>query len=193
MNKSDARITKTTHTKPKETEDVTTTNSVKSYPTPHPCDDGDTPSVPDKPTPNPNRPKPSQKENLIYTNGVQKKGNVVSVKVDPDSTGYMRTSEDGLSIKYLINKLECVRKSLKKINDNLNQLKDDVQPAVIIEHIIENSKEFQTDEDGMIELKLGDGLGKDGKGYIGVTLDEDTLGFDENGKIMTIWGQFTQE
>ena len=123
---------------------------------------------------------------------MQKVGNTVSVKVHPDSTNYMRTNKDGLSIRYLINKLECVRKGLVKINDNLNQLKDEVQPASIIEKIIDNSKEFKYGEDGMLEIKLGDGLSRDERGYIGVELDDDTLAFDENGKIMTIWGEFTQ-
>ena len=44
----------------------------------------------------------------------------------------------------------------------------------------------------MLEIKLGDGLSRDERGYIGVELDDDTLAFDENGKIMTIWGEFTQ-
>ena len=194
MNKSDTRIKKTNHATP-EPVAKKPTDSVKSYPTPHPCDDGDTPPVPDKPLPNPDRPKRkgSSTDDLTYTNGVQKVENTVSVKVHPDSTGYMRTGKEGLSIRFMINKLECLRKSLQKINDNVNQLKDDVQPAVIIEHIVENSKEFQVDDDGMIEIKLGKGLSRNDKGYIGVDLDEDTLAFDENGKIMTIWGEFSQE
>lgn len=193
MNKSDYRI-KRTNRIITESVDETPKDSVKTYPTPHPCDDGDTPPVPDKPKPNPERPKRkgSTTDELIYTNGVQKIENTVSVKVHPDSTNYMRTSKDGLSIKYLINKLECVRKGLVKINDNLNQLKDEVQPASIIEKIIDNSKEFKYGEDGMLEIKLGDGLSRDERGYIGVELDDDTLAFDENGKIMTIWGEFTQ-
>ena len=94
MKKSDARIQKTNHNTPiNSTETVVneqnnTVNSVANYPTPHPCDEGDTPAVPDKPKPNPNRPKTNNqpKTDLIYTDGVQKVGNVVSVKVNPDST-----------------------------------------------------------------------------------------------------------
>lgn len=194
MNKSDTRIKRTKHTVSEPVDSKPDNGSVASYPTPHPCDNTDTPDVPDKPTPNPDRPKRkgSQKDELIYTNGVQKVDNAVSVKVHPDSTNYMRTSKDGLSIKYMINKLECLTKGLGKLCDNLNQLKDEVQPASIIEKIIDNSKEFTYGESGMLEIKLGNGLASDDKGYIGVLLDEDTLAFDENGKIMTIWGEFTQ-
>lgn len=194
MNKSDSRIKKTNHTTP-EPAGNKPVDSVKTYPTPHPCDDGDTPQVPDKPTPNPDRPKRkgSTTDELVYTNGVQKVGNTVSVKVHPDSTNYMRTNKDGLSIRYLINKLECVRKSIIKLNNNVNQLKEDVQPATIIEHIIDNSKEFDKDEDGMLVIKIGDGLGTDEHDRLVVKYDGDTIGVDENGCIMTIWGEFSQE
>ena len=80
---------------------------------------------------------------------------------------------------------------MDKLKDSLNELKDEVQPAGIIETIVDNSTDFQTTEDGYLELKLGNGLGRDGKGYIGVELDEDTLAFDENGKIMTVWGDYS--
>lgn len=166
--------------------------SVKTTTSQGPTDDCGNPVIPNKPTPNPDRPKRKNepKPELEYTNGVQKEGNVVSVKVHPDSTNYMRTYKDGLSIKYLINKLECVRKSMDKLKDGLNQLKDEVQPAGIIKTIVTNSTDFQTTEDGYLELKLGNGLGRDGKGYIGVELDKDTLGFNENGKIMTVWAGY---
>lgn len=193
MNKSDARIKKTAHVSAEPETKSATGVAVTSYPAPHPCDDTDKPEVPDKPIPNPDRPKRKgdKKDELEYTNGVQKVGNTVSVKVHPDSTNYMRTYKDGLSIKYLINKLECVRKSMDKLKDSLNELKEEVQPAGIIETIVNNSTDFQTTEDGYLELKLGNGLGRDGKGYIGVELDKDTLAFDENGKIMTVWGDYS--
>ena len=120
--------------------------SVKTAASQGPTDDCGNPVIPNKPTPNPDRPKRKNepKPELEYTNGVQKEGNVVSVKVHPDSTNYMRTYKDGLSIKYLINKLECVRKSMDKLKDGLNQLKDEVQPAGIIKTIVTNSTDFQT-------------------------------------------------
>lgn len=198
MKKSDTRIQRTNHNTTRNSseniikEQPIIMDSVEQYPTPHPCDDGDTPEVPDRPKPNPNRPKPSPspKEGLIYTNGVQKVDNVVSVKVHPDSTNYMRTSERGLSILFLINKLECIGKSIKKLNDNVNQLKDEVQPDAIIEKIVEQSDNFEINPKGLLELKIGDGLATDADGRLSVDVDEDTLGFDENGKLMTIWGHF---
>lgn len=57
--------------------------SVKATPVQGPCDACGNPIVPSKPTPNQNRPKrkTDNDDNLIYTNGVQKVDNVVSVKV----------------------------------------------------------------------------------------------------------------
>lgn len=198
MNKSDYRIKRTNRIITKNTtgsivyDEDSARNSVEQYPTPHPCDDGDTPQVPDKPTPNPDRPKRkgSTTDELIYTNGVQKKGNVVSVKVNTDSTNYMRTGENGLSIKFLIDKLECIRKTIKKLNENVNQLKDEVQPSSIAEKMVEISKEFEIDSEGNLGLKLGEGLEVDENGRIGVKCDGDTIGFNDDRAIMTIWVGF---
>lgn len=78
--------------------------SVKATPSQGSCDACGNPIVPSKPTPNQNRPKRKTDNdgNLIYTNGVQKVDNVVSVKVNRDGTNYLRTTKDGLSAKYLI-------------------------------------------------------------------------------------------
>ncbi len=199
MKKSDARIQKTNHNTPiNSTENVVneqnnTVNSVGDYPTPHPCDEGDTPAVPDKPKPNPNRPKTNNqsKTDLIYTNGVQKVGNAVSVKVNPDSTNYIRTNENGLSALFLINKLECVRKSLKKLNEHVNQLKDEVQPPAIIEKIVDNSNEFVINNNGLLELRIGKGLDTDVDKKIEVNCDHQSIGFSENGIIQSIWLEYT--
>ena len=199
MKKSDARIQRTNHNTPiNSTENVVneqnnTVNSVGDYPTPHPCDEGDTPAVPDKPKPNPNRPKTNnqQKTELIYTNGIQKVGNTVSVKVNPDSTNYIRTSEEGLSALFLVNKLECVKKSIKKLNDSVNQLKDEIQATSIIEKIVDNSNEFVINNNGLLELRIGKGLDTDVEKKIEVNCDHQSIGFNENGNIQSIWLEYT--
>ena len=168
--------------------------STKAIPAQGPCDACGNPIVPNKPTPNQNRPKRKTDNNeLIYANGVQKVDNVVSVKVSHDSTNYLRTSKDGLSALYLINKLECIRKSIKKLNDNVQQLKDEVQPIAIGEKIVEIDKEFEMDDKGLMHLKLGKGLERDEQDYINVKLDRDTLGFDGDGRIMTVWSGYNPE
>ena len=169
--------------------------SVKATPAQGPCDACGNPIIPSKPTPNPNRPKrkTDNNDNLIYTNGVQKVDNVVSVKVNRDSTNYLRTSKDGLSAKYLINKLECIRKSIKKLNDNVQLLKDEVQPIAIGEKIVEIDHEFEMDDQGMMHLKLGNGLERNENDYINTKLDKNTLGYDEDGRIMTIWAGYTPD
>lgn len=194
MNKTDTRIKKTRHLVVKEKEPEKPV-SVKTAPAQGPCDECGNPIVPNKPTPNVSRPKrkTEKEEELIYTNGVQRNDNVISVKVHPDSTGYLRTSKNGLSAKFLINKLECLLKSMKKLNDGITQLKEEVQPAVIGEKIVEIDKEFEMNDDGTMQLKLGDGLKRTPNGYIQLNLDTDTLAFDENGKLMTIWSEFSPE
>lgn len=199
MKKSDARIQKTNHnntinsTENVVTEQTNVTNSVANYPNPHPCDEGDTPAVPDKPKPNQNRPKQNstQKDKIEYTNGIQKVGNTVSIKVNPDSTNYIRTSEDGLSALFLVNKLECVKKSIKKLNDSVNQLKDEIQATSIIQTIVDNSNEFVINNNGLLEVRVGNGLDTDTEERIEVSCDQKTIGFNENGNIQSIWLEYT--
>ena len=167
----------------------------KTIPTQGPCDACGNPIVPTKPTPNQNRPKrkSDNDEPLVYTNGIQKIDNTVSIKVNRDSTNYLRTSKDGLSALYLINKLECIRKSIKKLNDNVQQLKDEVQPVAIGEKIVEIDHEFEMDDRGLMHLKLGNGVERDEHDYINTKLDKDTLGYDTEGRIMTIWSGYNPE
>lgn len=202
MNKSDTRILTTNHitvktSDAKKTQSNTEDNTLRNAtPAPGPCDDCGDPIVPERPTPNPNRPKrqTDDPEKLIYTNGVQKNGNVVSVKVNPDSTNYMRTSKEGVSIKFLVNKLQCVDKSIRKLKDNIDQLKAEVQPTAITEKIVEQSNEFEINpQSGLLEIKLSGGLGVDGNGAIGVKCDGDTIDFDEQGRIMTVWAGFSSD
>lgn len=194
MDKTDNRIIRTRHIKQK-TAKPEELDSIKNKPTQGPCDACGNPIVPDKPTPNTNRPKrkPDKQEELVYTNGVQKNDNVVSIKINPDSTNFLRTSKNGLSALYLSNKLECIAKSIKRLNCGIEQLKEEVQPVAIGEKIVEIDKEFEMDDTGLMHLKLGNGLTRDENGYISINLDKDTLDFNENGKIMTIWSEFVPE
>ena len=191
MNKTNIRIRNTQHitTKPPKPEDAELT---KPTPAQGPCDSCGNPIVPDKPIPNTNRPKrkTDKQEELIYTNGVQKEDNIVSIKINPDSTNFLRTGKNGLSALYLSNKLECILKSIKRLNAGIEQLKEEVQPAVIGEKIVEIDKEFEMNSDGTVNLKLGNGLERDSLNYIQPKLDEGTLGISEDGKIMTIWCEY---
>lgn len=199
MDKTDTRIKKkqynTTESSEPQNSNLSTNTLTNTTSAQGPCDDCGNPIVPPKPTPNPNRPKRKTDDTgeLIYTNGIQKEGNYITVKVHPDSTSYMRTSKDGVSIKFLANKLECVNKSIKKLKNNVEQLKAEVQPGAIAEKIVESSKEFYIDREGLLSIKTGDGLIADDNGYLKVKVDNETIGFDEQGNLMTIWTDFNME
>lgn len=161
---------------------------------PYPCDDQPEPE-PDVPEPNPDRPpinpvrpepnpdRPIAPVNLIYTNGVQKVNNTVGLKINDDSVRYVTATENGLSVNYLVEKLNRVRKNLHVLRhtttvlkSDVNQLQDELKLPALRDKLVVLMPEFIVDGSGNLILNIGDGLG-----------------IDDEGSISTFWSEFNSD
>ena len=158
------------------------------------------PDIPPRPTPNPERPTPpSPYGRLEFVDGLQRIGKNVSIKVDEDSERYVKTSSKGLSVKYLVDRLNNVRKALGNLSrtttvlrSDLNQLSNEINTPAFTEKLERLFVEFH-EENGRLLLNLGNGIYMDKDGNLSAYVDSITTDIDEDGKIASVWTSFERE
>ena len=217
MKKTDIRIRRTTDTIDTETQLIENDDMAFIIPedsvmVPRPCEDEPEPPQPDFPTPNPDRPPdvpvrpdpnperptpPSPYGRLEFVDGLQRIGNKVSVKVNEDSKDYLKATPKGVSAKFLIDRLNNVRKALGGLSrtttvlrSDINQLQDELDPINLTQIFTQVLSEFHVDEHGQLVLNLGNGLILDTEGNISANVDKLTTDIDDNGEIVSVWTGF---